>query len=154
MPAYHPNKTPASNALTDLIRAVLRMSAHAEKIGGALTKGLGLSNARWVTLGELIASDEKLTVSQLARRMGLTRQAVQHLADEMAADGLVVFVANPKDQRAMHVVVTEEGRAIHQAALEREWQWTNTIAAHFAADELARAVVLVDAVTKTMVDNA
>ena len=150
MRSYHPKKTPASNALTDLIRAVLRMSAHAQKVGTILTKDLNLSNARWQTLGELNACQEHLTVSQLARLMGLTRQSVQRLINEMAEDGLVVFVDNPEDQRARHVVLTDSGRAVYQDALEREWQWTNAIADSFEQAELERAAALVEAVTRKM----
>ena len=150
MRSYHPKKTPASNALTDLIRAVLRMSAHAQKVGTILTRDLNLSNARWQTLGELNACQERLTVSQLARLMGLTRQSVQRLINEMAEDGLVAFVENPADQRARHVLLTDNGRATYQDALEREWQWTNAIADSFEQSELERAAALVEAVTRKM----
>ena len=154
MNSYHPKKTAASNALTDLIRAVLRMSAHADRIGSTLTKGFDLSNARWVTLGELYMSPERMTVSQLARRLGLSRQAVQHLANELGSDGLLTFVDNPHDRRAMHLALTEQGQATYRATLEREWQWTNMVAEGFAAGDLQQAVLLIDAVTKKMADNA
>lgn len=113
-------------------------------------QGTGITNARWQTLSELFALNQHVTVSELARHMGLSRQAVQRLADDMASDGLLEFAENPGDGRAMHLLLTEAGRAIYYTALEREWQWTNTIAADFDAEQIARAVALLEAITQKM----
>jgi DNA-binding MarR family transcriptional regulator len=150
VPFYHQKKTPASNALTDLIRAVLRMNATVQKSGTRLMQGTGITNARWQTLSELFALEKRVTVSELARHMGLTRQAVQRLADDMASDGLVEFAENPGDARAMHLLLTEAGRATYHDALEREWQWTNAIAENFDAEQITRAVALLEAITQKM----
>jgi DNA-binding MarR family transcriptional regulator len=150
VPFYHPQKTPASNAFTDLIRAILRTNATVQKSGTRLMRGTGITNARWQTLSELFALDRRVTVSELARHMGLTRQAVQRLADDMARDGLVEFVKNPGDARAMHLLLTEAGKAKYDNALEREWQWTNEIAQDFDVEQLDRAVALLEAITQKM----
>ena len=126
------------------------MSAHTQRIGTNLTKDLGFTNARWQTLGELSASPDLLTVSQLARRMGLSRQAIQRLIDSMAADGLVTFVDNPRNQRAMHIVLTSYGQQSYYQSLEREWQWTNMIAEGFESTEIEQAVHLIEALTQKM----
>lgn len=153
MPFYHYKKTPASNALTDLVRAVIRMNATVQRSGTRLTRGMGLTNVRWQTLGELFALEKRVTVSELARHMGLTRQAVQRLADDMASDGLVEFTENPGDARAMHLLVTEAGRATYHNTLEREWQWTNAIAEGFDAEQITRTVALLEAITQKMLTN-
>jgi DNA-binding MarR family transcriptional regulator len=145
---YHHQKTPASNALTDLIRTVLRMNATVQKSGTRLMRGTGITNARWQTLSELFALEQRVTVSELARHMGLTRQAIQRLADDMARDCLVEFVENPSDARAMHLLLTVAGKAAYDDALEREWQWSNAIAADFDAEQIDRAVALLEAITQ------
>jgi DNA-binding MarR family transcriptional regulator len=150
VPFYHHQKTPASNAVTDLIRAVLRMNTTVQKSGTRLMRGTGITNARWQTLSELFALEKPVTVSELARHMGLTRQAVQRLADDMASDGLLGFAANPGDARAMHLLLTEAGKAVYDDALEREWQWTNAIAENFDAEQIARAVALLEEITQKM----
>ena len=154
MPLYHSQKTPASNALTDLIRTVLRMNATVQKSGTRLMRGTGITNARWQTLSELFALEKPVTVSELARHMGLTRQAIQRLADDMASDGLVEFAENPGDARAMHLLLTKVGREMYHEALEREWQWTNAIAEDFDAEQIACAVALLGAITKKMQNDA
>jgi DNA-binding MarR family transcriptional regulator len=156
VPFYHQKKTPASNALTDLIRAVLRMNAMVQKSGARLMRGTRITNARWQTLSELFALKKPVTLSELARHMGLTRQAIQRLADDMKSDGLVKFTANPGDARAMHLLLTDAGKATYHDALEREWQWTNAIAEDFDTEQIMHAVALLEAITQkmqTMIDN-
>lgn len=118
-----------------------------------MMRGTGITNARWQTLCELVALDYRITVSELARYMGLSRQAVQRLADDMASDGLVEFAENPGDGRAMHLLLTEAGKTTYYAALEREWQWTNMIAEDFDEKQIACAVELLEAITKKMQIN-
>jgi DNA-binding MarR family transcriptional regulator len=52
-----------------------------------------------------------LTVPQIAHMRPTSRQRMQRLADELAAEGLVTFVANPKHQRSMLVKLTRKGDA-------------------------------------------
>ena len=153
MAKYHERKTPASRAFTDLIRAALRMTPQSLRIGPLLTGDVNLSNTRWQALGELNDVDDPLTVSQMARRMGLTRQSVQRLMDGMAEAGFVKFVENPADQRAMLVALTKKGRATYAKTQEREWRWTNAVAAHFDAEEMRRAAELIERVTDRMQDE-
>jgi DNA-binding MarR family transcriptional regulator len=147
---YHHQKTAASNALTDLIRAVLRLNATAQKSGTRLMRGTGITNARWQTLSELFAFEQRVTVSELARHMGLTRQAVQRLADDMAVDGLVEFVENPGNARSMHLLLTVAGKVTYHDALEREWQWINGIAEDLDSEQITCAVTLLEGITKKM----
>jgi DNA-binding MarR family transcriptional regulator len=126
------------------------MNATVQKSGTRLMRGTGITNARWQTLSELFALEKPVTVSELARHMGLTRQAIQRLADDMANDGLIKFVENPNDARAMHLLLTLDGNATYHDALEREWQWTNAIAEDFDAEQITRAVVLLEAITQKM----
>lgn len=52
-----------------------------------------------------------LTVPQIARMRPTSRQRMQRLADELAADGLVRFVDNPKHRRSKLVQLTARGKA-------------------------------------------
>jgi DNA-binding MarR family transcriptional regulator len=68
--------------------------------------------------------------------------------NDMASDGLVEFAANPGNARAMHLLLTEPGKAACDDALEREWQWANAIAEDFDAEQTACAVTLPEAITQ------
>lgn len=52
-----------------------------------------------------------LTVPQIARMRPTSRQRMQRLADELAAEGLVEFIANPKHRRSKLVRLTRKGEA-------------------------------------------
>ena len=69
----------------------------------------GQTVARWHLLSVL--SEGIWTVSSAARRLGLARQSVQRVANELIAEGFVVSRANPDDARAPRVELTSTGRS-------------------------------------------
>ena len=52
-----------------------------------------------------------LTVPQIAQMRPTSRQRMQRLADELAAEGLVEFIDNPKHLRSKLVQLTRKGEA-------------------------------------------
>jgi len=52
-----------------------------------------------------------LPQSELVRRMGISKQAVQQLLDGLEADGIVRREADPEDGRSRRVVYTAKGLA-------------------------------------------
>lgn len=104
-----------------------------------MTKDLRLSSARWQILGQIAHAGETLSVSQIARNMGLQRQTVQPQVDAMAHDGLVEFADNPRHQRAKLVLMTAAGRAAYRAALRRQVGWSNRTARGIPAKTLTQA---------------
>jgi DNA-binding MarR family transcriptional regulator len=52
-----------------------------------------------------------LTVPQIAQMRPTSRQRMQRLADELAAEGLVEFIDNPKHRRSKLVQLTAKGDA-------------------------------------------
>jgi DNA-binding MarR family transcriptional regulator len=52
-----------------------------------------------------------LTVPQIAHMRPTSRQRMQRLADELAAEGLVTFIDNPKHRRSKLVQLTRKGEA-------------------------------------------
>jgi len=52
-----------------------------------------------------------LTVPQIAQMRPTSRQRMQRLADELAAEGLVTFIENPTHRRSKLVQLTRKGDA-------------------------------------------
>jgi DNA-binding MarR family transcriptional regulator len=129
----------ARDAITDLILETFRLNGRLVATGDALVADLGLTSARWQVLGAIALSPAPLPVAHIARNMGLTRQAVQRLANEMARDGLVRFAANPHHQRAKLVLLTALGRTAFDAAMARQGPWAERLAASVGAAHLAAA---------------
>ncbi|MCH9638542.1 MAG: MarR family transcriptional regulator [Betaproteobacteria bacterium] len=117
--------TKKGQLFTEAILEIFKVSGQLAVEGDRLTKELGLSSARWKVLGALKMSNEPLTVAQVARVMGLTRQSVQRLADAMVKDGLMVYQINPHHKRANYVVLTEKGKAAYSIITEIQIPWAN-----------------------------
>jgi DNA-binding MarR family transcriptional regulator len=61
-------------------------------------RALGQTEVRWAVLSVL--SGGARTVPQVARRLGVTRQSVQRVANLLAAEGLIESVENPDNARS------------------------------------------------------
>lgn len=60
-----------------------------------------------------------LTVPQIADMRPTSRQRMQRLADELAAEGLVEFIDNPRHRRSKLVRLTPEGEARYRELDDR-----------------------------------
>jgi DNA-binding MarR family transcriptional regulator len=121
--------TPAGAVATDLILAIFRLNGDLLRVGDELIADLRLTSARWQVLGAIAMSGEPQPVANLARVMGLTRQAVQRVANELESEGFVVYTANPHHRRAKFVVLTERGTHTLRAAAKRQSPWINELVA-------------------------
>lgn len=145
-PLASPDPDRLRRAWTALVLDVFRLNGDLLAAGDALVGDLGLTSARWQVLGAIALSPAPLPVAHIARNMGLTRQAVQRLVDEMRGDGLVRLDPNPHHRRAMLVVMTESGETAYRAAIARQERWTDAQAAGLrpeafeAASELLRTM--------------
>ena len=126
-------------AITDFVLETFRLNGCLLASGDALVADLGLTSARWQVLGAAALSPAPLSVAQIARNMGLTRQAVQRLANEMAADGLVRFAPNPHHQRAKLVLLTAAGKTAFAAAMKRQAAWASALGKGLGVRDVAAA---------------
>ncbi len=129
----------AGAAVTDLILEVFRLNGRLLLAGDRLVAGLGLTSARWQVLGAIALSPSLEPVARLARSMGLNRQGVQRIVDELAAKGMVEFRDNPHHRRAKLVELTPAGRSVYEAAIRLQKPWAEALGDGLDADELAAA---------------
>jgi DNA-binding MarR family transcriptional regulator len=106
-------RTPGGDAFTEIVTRGLLLGALLEEAGDTLTAAEGQSAARWKVLG-VVAKQER-TVAKIALSLKLSRQAVQRVADVLAADGLVEYLDNPDDRRANLLALTSRGRHVLSA---------------------------------------
>jgi DNA-binding MarR family transcriptional regulator len=140
-----PGLTPAGQALSDLMLEVFRLNGRLLAEGDALVAPAGLTSARWQVLGAAATAAEPRTVAQIARRMGLSRQAVQRVTNDLQSSGLIAYRANPDHRRAKLVVPTEPGLAAWRAALAAHVPWTNGLAGGIDEAALAGALAVIRA---------
>jgi DNA-binding MarR family transcriptional regulator len=130
---------PAASAVTALILEVFRFNGRLLAAGDKLVAGLGLSSARWQVLGAIALSPTAEPVARLARNMGLARQGVQRIVNELAKEGIVELHANPHHRRANLIVLTTRGRAIYDQSMRLQTPWAETLAEGIEAADLVSA---------------
>ncbi|MGY3586052.1 DNA-binding MarR family transcriptional regulator [Bradyrhizobium sp. USDA 4341] len=118
-------RTPAGEALSDLILDLFRLNSLLFTAGDRMVAGLGLTSARWQILGAIVTAERPQPVAWLARDLGAARQNVQRIVNDLQRDGLVTFETNPHHRRAQLVVLTEKGRQSFDAAMRLQLPWVN-----------------------------
>jgi DNA-binding MarR family transcriptional regulator len=138
------------DAITELVLETFRLNGRLLAAGDALVADLGLTSARWQVLGAVVLSPVPLSVAQIARNMGLTRQAVQRLTDEIEGDGLLRFAPNPHHQRAKLVLLTAKGKSAFAAAMKRQAAWAAALGKGFGVRDIAAAAITLRAIRQCL----
>src|ERR1700722_11014166 len=110
-------KTPSGEAMTALIIEVFRLNGRLLAAGDRLVAPIGLTSARGQGIGAIAFSPMPEPVARLARNLGLNRQGVQRIVNELAEEGIVAFQENPHHRRAKLVVLTETGHRAYESAI-------------------------------------
>lgn len=90
--------------VADIYELAGLLRARGERIAAAI----GQSQARWQVLSAA-SGEQLLTVPQIARRLGLTRQAIQRIADLLVTEGLARYAGNPDHKASPHLAPTKAG---------------------------------------------
>lgn len=138
------SRTPEGDVLTSLILETFRLNGALLAIGNQLTKRFGLTSARWQVLGPI--SGELLTVAQIARRMGLARQGVQRIVNDLEGLGLVVLQPNLDHKRAPLVALTDTGKEVMAEVDRVQAEWVNKVAEGLTEQEISQALALIETV--------
>jgi DNA-binding MarR family transcriptional regulator len=143
-----PPRTKAGEILTELIVATFRLNGRLMEVAQDLSAEGGLTAAWWQVLGGIL--DEPRTVADIGRRMGMTRQGVQRVADLLVEQGLAQYRPNPAHRRAKLVACTDAGYwAIRRIALAQR-PWADRIAAEVGAEALQEALATTRKLTEVL----
>lgn len=131
-------QTEAGALLTEVVLATFELYGRVLDAAQGLAAAGELTAAWWQVLGGVL--DEPRTVAGVARRMGMTRQGVQRVADLLVERGLAEYRTNPAHRRAKLLACTEAGYwAIRRISIATH-PWSNTVSAQVGADELRAAL--------------
>jgi DNA-binding MarR family transcriptional regulator len=137
-------RTPEGETATQVILSMFRANGLLLEAGDQLAAGDGLTSARWQTLGAVALAEQPLTVPQIARRMGLTRQSVHVTVKRLVADGLLELVPNVDHRRSPLVRLTEHGSSRYSAIDRRQAAWVNRLARGIDRTELEATARVLD----------
>jgi DNA-binding MarR family transcriptional regulator len=114
----------AASLIPLIIADIYQLAGDLRERGEGIARAVGQTQARWQVISA--ASDAPKTVPQIARRLGVTRQNVQRIADRLVQQRFASFEDNPDHRGSPYLVLSPRGRA----ALE---QLTRAAEAHHAA---------------------
>ncbi len=92
----------------ELTLAIFRLNGQMLSAGEALARPVGLTVAWWQVLGACLR--EPKTASEISRQMGISRQAVQRVANRLLDEELLMSSDNPAHKRAPLLAPTQAGR--------------------------------------------
>src|SRR6185312_5748851 len=140
--------TDAKTLLPLIVADVFELAGRFRDDGEAIARTVGQTQARWQVMSA--ASADLRTVPQIARRLGVTRQNVQRIADLLVAEGSASFENNPDHRSSPFLVLSKRGQAAlaqltkvagsSHAALTRPLAGTDSGAIHRGLRRLIQAL--------------
>jgi DNA-binding MarR family transcriptional regulator len=120
-----------------IVLDVFKLNGYFIKAADCLTKGSELTSARWQVLGTVL--HEQYSVAEIARSLGLTRQAVQRIADRLVEDGLAEYLPNPAHKRAKLLSCKEKGLNSIKEIRPKVVSWADRVYGVIGEEELKDA---------------
>jgi DNA-binding MarR family transcriptional regulator len=105
-------------AFQSLVGEVFRLNGALLSAGDRLARDLGISPARWQTIATI--RSEPMTVAEIARRLGLTRQSVQRTVKLLMQEGLAKHRPNPEHRRSHLIALTRRGEQVMEELAARQ----------------------------------
>jgi DNA-binding MarR family transcriptional regulator len=128
-----------------LLEEVMGCAASLRRVGRMESASPGISLPQQVVL-ETIHRQPGLTVSQLARRRGTSRQSVQVLVDRLAEAGFLEYVANPDHRRSERLQLMESGRRALSASRRSQDIWMSGLQKEVTEDQVRACLELLQSI--------
>jgi DNA-binding MarR family transcriptional regulator len=129
----------ASEQYRLLMADVYELAGLSRRTSAAIARELGQTAARWHVLS--VVSAGPCTVPAIARRLGLTRQGVQRVVDDLLAARLLKAALNPDHARSPLLTLTNRGQLVLEQLTQRSDAARGRLLqqAHITAEDLAAA---------------
>ena len=119
-------RTLEAEVLRQLFAEASRLTSALERRGNEMVRGLEQTYSRWQVLD--LAHERPRAVPQVARQLGLTRQAVQRLADLLVKEKLALYRGNPAHRRSPLLQATPRGEEMLERIDSLRNRWINRMA--------------------------
>lgn len=145
--------TPEGEALTHLILETFRLNGEMIAAGNQLTKPHGLTSARWQVMGAIDLEGRSLTVAQIARRMGLSRQAVQRIVNDLVKLDMLFLETNLDHKRAALVAISKKGQKAMEKVSAAQTEWFNQLSEGMSERQLRQTLKVLQSVRERTETN-
>ncbi|AKA69242.1 MarR family winged helix-turn-helix transcriptional regulator [Clostridium scatologenes] len=96
-----------------------------------------LTSRQYMTMVAIAHLPEgKATFNNIARKLGSTKQNVKQIVTVMESKGYVDVIPNPKDRRAVNVIITETGKQVVYQVSEKGIFFMAELFKDFSTEEL------------------
>lgn len=132
--------TEAQLLMSGVAKTVYRLNGHVLSMAEDLAGPVGLTGAWWQVLASVLR--EPMSVADISRFIGNSRQAVQRIADRLVNEGLVELHDNPAHARAKLLAPTEKGRSAVRAIAPAHAELAERLASEYGKEKLTRLLTL------------
>lgn len=101
--------TSAKDLIPLIVADVFELAGRFREDGEAIAASVGQTQARWQVMSA--ASADPRTVPQIARRLGVSRQNVQRIADLLVEENWANFADNPDHKASPYLLLNARGQA-------------------------------------------
>lgn len=134
--------------MSGVAKTTFRLNAQLFILGEALASAAELTAARWQVLGAVLR--QPLSVADVAREIGVTRQSVQRVADLLVAEGLAEFRVNPAHARSKLLAPTTAGRDAVRRIAPAHAALADRLAVELGADQLRDSLATLEQLSKAL----
>ncbi|MYU05678.1 MarR family transcriptional regulator [Streptomyces sp. SID8366] len=124
-----------ADELALLVADVYEAAGALRRAGEALAAAEGQTQARWQLMSAV--SEQPLPVARAARRLGIARQGVQRIANDLVRDGLAEYLDNPDHRTSPLLSLTAVGHGTLDAITARATTAHRVMAEGIAGSDLA-----------------
>lgn len=130
-------RTASGEIVNQIIHETFQLNGILLERGNEIAEPFGLTSARWQVLSAIDLEGRPLTVAQIARRMGLARQSVQRIINDLTELDMVMSAENVDHKRSRLISLTPLGAEALQKTEDAQKHIVNQIAEAFTAKQLA-----------------
>ena len=146
-------RTSKGNALTTVILEIFRLNGSLIEAGNKITKPYGLTSARWQVIGAIDLAGQPMTVAQIARRMGLSRQGVQRIVNDLMKTKLVKSIPNIDHKRSPLISISDKGEKIMIKVNRAQISWVNNLSNGLSKQDIDQTLELLQTVRTRLESN-
>jgi DNA-binding MarR family transcriptional regulator len=137
-----------SELAADFALLIFKLNGQMLTVGEQLARPVGLTVARWQVLGAVL--HHPLTVAGIAREMGITRQAVQRIANLLVDDGLLATIPNPAHKRSPLHTATDAGLTAVRRIAPAQTAFATRLAEAYGTDNLRELVASLEDISSAV----
>ena len=138
----------AHQSVSQLVLGIFRLNGQIAAWGDRFAATSQLTTARWQVLGAIATSETPLTASQIAERMGISRQGVQKQLNLLLDGELVNAQDNAAHKRSPCYTLTASGQALLDDISARWSEQASVWAQDYPPEALVTALAVLETLSR------